>query len=202
MTSAHVLDDGKTLFLEIPQLQPCNQLHLHIRLGTAQTVDVYDTPHKLGPAFTAFPGYRAVAKIPLPVPTPATIAPFTPNPWTKGELGRPIRVETASGMQFATKRFSVKAGERISLTLANPDTMPHNIAILKPGTMAKVGDGVNHMAALPDGVSKRYIPEGDDVLFFTDITDPGQSFTIRFNAPTAPGEYPYICARSRDIWPG
>jgi len=193
VTSAHVLDDGKTLFLEIPQLQPCNQLHLHIRLGAAETVDVYDTPHKLGPAFTNFPGYHAVTKAALPATLPATLPPSTPNPWTKGKPGRPIRIETASGMQFATKRFTVKAGERISLTLANPDTMPHNIAILKPGTMAKVGDGVNHMAALPDGASKRYIPDGDDVLFFTDITDPGQSFTIRFNAPTAPGEYPYIC---------
>ena len=191
--SAHVLGDGKTLFLEIPQLQPCNQLYLHIHLGPSQTVDIYDTPHKLGPAFTEFPGYQAIAKIPLPPVMPATVAPSAPNPWAHGEHGRPIRIETATGMTYATKRFTVKAGERISLTLINPDTMPHNIAILRPGTMAKVGDGVNHMAALPDGASKRYIPEGGDVLFYTDITDPGDSFSIHFNAPSAPGEYPYIC---------
>ena len=29
--SAHVLADGRTLFLEIPDLQPVNQLHLHLR---------------------------------------------------------------------------------------------------------------------------------------------------------------------------
>jgi azurin len=156
-------------------------------------VDIYDTPHKLGAAFTEFSGYQAIAKIPLPPMMPATAAPITPNPWAHGERGRPIRIETATGMTYATKRFTVKAGERISLTLINPDTMPHNIAILKPGTMAKVGDGVNHMAALPDGASKRYIPEGGDVLFYTDITDPGDSFSIHFNAPATPGEYPYIC---------
>jgi azurin len=49
------------------------------------------------------------------------------------------------------------------------------------------------MAAQPDGAAKRYVPEGSDVLFFTDITDPGKSATIHFTAPTAPGEYPYIC---------
>jgi len=193
ITSAQVLEDGRTLFLEIPQLQPCNQLYLHIHLGAAQTVDIYDSPHRLGPPFTDFAGYQAIAKVPLPVTAPAVVPPATPNPWTKGEPGRPIRIETASGMTFATKRFSVKAGERISLTLANPDTMPHNIAILKPGTMAKVGDGVNHTAALPDGASKRYIPDGSEVLFFTDIIDPGKSATIHFNAPAIPGEYPYIC---------
>ena len=31
----------------------------------------------------------------------------------------------------------------------------------------------NRMAALPEGGAKRYIAPGDDVLFFTDIIDPG-----------------------------
>jgi azurin len=87
----------------------------------------------------------------------------------------------------------VKAGERISLTLANPDTMPHNLAVARPGTLAKVGDGANRMAAKPDGGARRYIPPGGDVLFFTDIIDAGKSFTIHFTAPDAPGEYPYLC---------
>jgi azurin len=193
VTSAHVLADGLTLFLEIPQLQPCNQLYLHINLGSGQSTDVYATPHRLGPVFTDFPGYQAIAKVPRPVTVPTVVPPSTPNPWATGPSGRLVRIETANGMQFATKRFTVKAGERITLTLVNPDTMPHNIAILKPGTMARVGDGVNHMAAQPDGAAKRYVPEGSDVLFFTDITDPGKSATIHFTAPTAPGEYPYIC---------
>ena len=33
----------------------------------------------------------------------------------------------------------------------------------------------------------------DDVLFFTDIIEPGKSFTIHFNAPAERGEYPYLC---------
>ncbi len=191
ITSAHLLADGHTLFLEIPQLQPCGQLHLHIRLG-AEATDLYATPHKLGAAFTDFAEYRPIAKT-APATMPLVVTPTVPNPWTKGEPGRAIRIETASGLTYATKRFVVKAGERISLTLANPDTMPHNLAIAKPGALAKVGDGANRMAAQPDGGAKRYIPPGDDVLFFTDIIEPSKSFTIHFTAPAERGEYPYLC---------
>ena len=192
ITGAHLLADGRTLFVEIPQLQPVNQLHVHLRIGT-QPVDLFATPHRLGAAFTDFPGYRAIAKE-APVAMPAVVAPAEPNPWTKGEPGRAVRIETASGLTFATKRFVVKAGERISLTLANPDTMPHNLAIAKPGTLAKVGDGANRMAAQPDGGARRYLPPGGDVLFFTDIIEPEKSSTIHFTAPAGPGEYPYLCS--------
>lgn len=191
ITSAHVLADGHTLFLEIPQLQPVNQLHLHLRIG-AQPADLYATLHKLGAAFTEFPGYQRIAKLAMPTMS-FTVVPELPNPWVKGVAGRAVRIETATGMQFATKRFSVKAGERISLTLVNPDTMPHNLAITKPGSLARVGEGVNRMAAQPDGGAKRYIPPGDDVLVFTDIIDPGKFSTIHFTAPAERGEYPYLC---------
>ena len=191
ITSAHLLADGRTLFLEIPQLQPCGQLHLHVRIG-ADAVDLFATPHKLGAPFTEFAGYQRITKH-APAAMPPVVAPTEPNPWMKGGPGRAIRIETASGLTFATKRFSVRAGERISLTLANPDTMPHNLAIAKPGTLAKVGDGANRMAAQADGGAKRYLPPGDDVLFFTDIIEPAKSCTIHFTAPAERGEYPYLC---------
>ncbi len=35
--SAHVLADGRTLFLEIPEIQPVNQLHLHLRVEPASS---------------------------------------------------------------------------------------------------------------------------------------------------------------------
>ncbi len=191
ITSAHLLVDGHTLFLEIPQLQPCGQLHLHLRIGP-QPVEVFATPHRLGAAFTEFPGYQRVAKD-APATLPLVVAPAEPNPWLKGDAGRAVRIETASGLTFATKRFAVRAGERISLTLANPDTMPHNLAIVKPGTLAKVGDGTNRMAAQPEGAARRYLPPGGDVLFFTDILESGKTTTIHFTAPAERGEYPYLC---------
>lgn len=192
ITGAHVLADGRTLFVEIPELQPANQLHLHLDAGFDRPVEVFATVHRLGPPYTNFPGYCAVAKTTQPVPQPVEI-PAVRNPWTSGPAGRAVVIETATGLRFATNRIAVKAGERISLTLANPDVMPHNIAFAKPGTLATVGTGANLMAARIDGASRHYIPPGDDVLFYTDITPPGGRFTIHVTVPAAPGDYPFLC---------
>jgi len=40
-------------------------------------------------------------------------------------------------------------------------------------------------------------PEDPSVLFSVRELNPGESQTIHFNAPTAPGKYPYLC-----IFPG
>ncbi len=63
--SAHVLADRRSLFLEIPELQPVNQLHLHLRPDGGRPLDLIATVHRMAPPFTGFPGYR---------PTPRTIA--------------------------------------------------------------------------------------------------------------------------------
>ncbi len=56
--SAHVLADGRTLFLEIPDIQPVNQLHLHLRPDNGPPIDLFATVHRMAPPFTGFPGYR------------------------------------------------------------------------------------------------------------------------------------------------
>src|SRR5207253_9485928 len=58
IASAHVLSDTKTVFLEIPDLQPVNQLHLHLRVDAGPAQEVVATVHKLRPPFTEFAGYR------------------------------------------------------------------------------------------------------------------------------------------------
>ena len=61
--SAHVLADGRTLFLEIPDLQPVNQLHLHVRPNAAgPPLDLFATVHRLAAPFTGIPGYQPIAK--------------------------------------------------------------------------------------------------------------------------------------------
>src|SRR5205085_11947246 len=55
--SAHVLADGLSLFLELPDLQPVNQLHLHLRVDNGPSLDVFATIHALAAPFTGFRGY-------------------------------------------------------------------------------------------------------------------------------------------------
>ena len=74
--------------------------------------------------------------------------------------------------------------------------MPHNWALIKPGTLARVGDLVNKIIAEPDAASRHYIPRTEDVLVYTDIVVPQDQFTISFRAPAYRGVIP-ISARFR-----
>ncbi len=97
-------------------------------------------------------------------------------------------------MLFTVTEFTVKAGKPVKLTLENPTATPHNLVIVKPGMDEKVGMAGNLMAASPDGLAKHFVPDSPDVLFATKLLNPDTSETLRFIAPTEPGEYPYICS--------
>jgi azurin len=195
ITSAHVLADGKTLFLEIPQINPAHTIYLHVTEDKDLTTDVYVSAHQLRAPFADFPGYKEIAKIPLP-PAPAAVfvpPPAKSNPWKKKAPGRAIEIETILGLQYVQKELKVKAGEALNLTFHNPDMVPHNWVLLKPGTLQTVGTQVNALIADPKGLSRHYVPDTEDVLVYVDMTNPGGKFIINFNAPKEPGDYPYMC---------
>ncbi len=56
----HRVEDGRQLFLEIPQLRPVDQLHLHF--DGAPRLELFATLRELGKPYTAFPGYKRVVK--------------------------------------------------------------------------------------------------------------------------------------------
>ena len=91
------------------------------------------------------------------------------------------------------KQITVKAGERISLTFKNPDVVPHNWMLSKPGTLQTVGNLANLMITDPQGLAKHYVPDSQDVLVFTDMVNAKESSTIHFTAPKEKGDYPYLC---------
>ena len=96
-------------------------------------------------------------------------------------------------MQFDVTEFHVRAGEPLRLTFNNPDAVPHNWALLKPGTLNEVGEQANKLIADPDAAAHHYIPKTDKVLAYTDVVEPYSTFTIYFRAPATPGRYPYLC---------
>lgn len=192
--SAHLLPDQRTLFLEIPELLPANQIHLHIATAPDRAQDLYVTAHRLGAAFTDFPGYTAIAKTPLHHHTAGLVTePAKPNPFHTGPAGRELRLAAADGLQFSTKRITAKAGERLTLVFENPDAMPHNWALLKPGTLEAIGAILTKEIADPAAAARQYIPEDPRVLAYTDIVTSKGSITIHFDAPKTPGQYPYVC---------
>jgi len=78
--------------------------------------------------------------------------------------------------------------------LENHDTMPHNIAIVKPGTHEKVGMASATMT--PDKLDKQgraYMPKTDDILAATKTLEPGQKDSVKWTAPNQEAEYEYVC---------
>lgn len=197
IAAAHVQPDGRTLFLQLPEIQPVNQLHLRLQSAAGEFHDLFLTVHKLDAPFTSLPNYRPARKTIQPHPILADLALATrsiPNPYrARNKMARPITMETGSNLSFATRSFHVRAGEPLALTLKNPDVVPHNWALVKPGTLDRVGDLANRMIADPEAVLRHYIPGTSDVLVYTDVVPPSDEFTIYFHAPEQPGRYPYLC---------
>jgi azurin len=198
IASAQVLPDGRSLFLELPELQPVNQLHLHVQFEGGVYADVFATVHKLGPPFQDYPGYKPSKKTILPHPILFDLAHASQtraNPWLHPlPDARPVTIEAGKNLSFNTPTLTAHPGEPIRLTFRNPDVVPHNWVLLRPGSLQRVGDLVNRLVADPEAAARSYVPESEDVLAFTDIVEPGQSFTISFRAPSKPGRYPYLCS--------
>lgn len=97
-------------------------------------------------------------------------------------------------MVFDKELLSVPAGRRVALVFENPDLMPHNVVITKPGAEEKVGTAADAMASLKDGFEKNFVPAIPEVLFATPLVNGGKSFTLDFQAPKTPGDYPFICS--------
>ncbi|TLP70696.1 PVC-type heme-binding CxxCH protein [Maribacter sp. ACAM166] len=96
-------------------------------------------------------------------------------------------------MKYDVTQFEVKAGEEVELILQNPDFMQHNLVITKPGKKEIVGAAADKMAADPKAAERNYVPQANDVLHATPLLNPDDSYSLKFRAPSIPGEYPYIC---------
>ena len=107
---------------------------------------------------------------------------------------RMIRIRTVEEeMRYDVPYFVVQAGKPIQIILENHDLMPHNLVISNPGTLKKVAQ--EGLSAGPKGGSSglAYVPDSEDVLFATDLVPSDSQTRLTFDAPTKPGEYPYVC---------
>jgi putative heme-binding domain-containing protein len=207
IASAHVLADGHSLFLEIPDLQPVNQLHLRLHVNADDTYlscnpagsghDLFVTAHRLDRAFQDFAGYQPAAKTIAAHPLLADLAlnaVRVPNPWRKKvSEARLIELKTRENLSYSTRELHATAGESLALKLVNPDVVPHNWVLVRPGTLRRVGELANALIADPEAFARQYIPKSDDVLFYTDVVDPGKNQIIFIQAPALPGRYPFLC---------
>ncbi|WP_346317949.1 PVC-type heme-binding CxxCH protein [Chitinophaga sp. YIM B06452] len=96
-------------------------------------------------------------------------------------------------MQYDKKRITVKAGQKVTIRLENPDGMQHNLLIIKPGTLPKVGAAADAMVRDPQASKMQYVPKVPEVLWATKLVSPGETVSLRFTAPSKAGDYPFVC---------
>ena len=202
--SLTALEDGRSVFIEIPQLHPVMQLHLYLEFRTADgrkvTSDIYYSIFQLGKPFTQFAGYRAILKEPYPeFPLPEAHA-RDPRLVAQEKLGKSTRgfetavVNCVPGLQFEPRRIRMRAGRRAAITLINKDVeMPHNLVLVQPGRIEAIGSASMLQAADPSAVARHYVPDDAGVMAMSPLIQPGEQYAIYFNTPKQPGEYPILC---------
>lgn len=116
----------------------------------------------------------------------------------KVDLGKPDAVIVLKTIQHEMKydkpKLTAKAGTILEIVFTNIDFMQHNLLVLKPGSMEKVGAAADKLAQVPEGVSMQYVPSVPEVLFYTPLINPDSKFSLKFRVPDTPGEYPFICS--------
>jgi azurin len=140
-------------------------------------------PQKEAPAAAA----ATSAPAPAAVPTPSAVEPPKKSaPKVDVELS-----SVGNTMAFDKTTLTVPTGAEVHLTMKNNATMatlPHNWALVKPGTEAAVA-----AAGLKLGEKAGYVDVDDkDMLANTPLAKPGETTDVTFTAPD-PGKYPYIC---------
>jgi putative heme-binding domain-containing protein len=107
---------------------------------------------------------------------------------------RLVRINTVhEEMRYDTPYFAVEAGRPVQLVLRNEDLMPHNLVVTAPGALREVAQLAAVMPPDVDRQGRQYVPRSDKVLLATKMVDPHGQEALTFNAPTEPGEYPYVC---------
>ena len=96
-------------------------------------------------------------------------------------------------MRYDEPYFVVEAGRKVRLELDNPDAMPHNWVLCQPETIRDVAKLAAGLSGTMDEAGRQYVPDDDRVLTSTPAAQGGAMVTVDFEAPTEPGEYPYVC---------
>lgn len=111
-----------------------------------------------------------------------------------GKVDKIITVKVVKDiMKFDKQLITAKAGTTVSIVLQNPDFMQHNLVLIKPGMLEKVGAAADRIAQDPNGAKMNYVPKIPEILKATPLVNPGGKFTLTLKVPDVAGDYPYVC---------
>jgi putative membrane-bound dehydrogenase-like protein len=133
---------------------------------------------------------------PAPASLPAGAA--SPSAGTSSATSRgalAITIGVISGqMKFTQTAITARRGQRVEITLANTDDMPHNIVIFRRGTFAEYEKELFGSLNEPNAQLRGFVPDSPNVLVASRLLNAGESTVVTFDAPTESGEYPFVCS--------
>ena len=96
-------------------------------------------------------------------------------------------------MIYDKEMIVVQAGKPVEFRISNTDNMPHNFAIVQPGSLEEVGLLAEATARDADAKDRNFVPKSDKVLSSSRLLGPGESQALSYEVPQKPGVYPYVC---------
>ena len=103
-----------------------------------------------------------------------------------------IRIATViEKMKYDTPSITVQAGKKVKLLFSNPDSMPHNILLVNPGKADEVAMAALNLGA--KGFDFAFVPQSKEIIWASKLLNHDEEQIILFNAPSKPGDYPYVC---------
>jgi len=199
--SVQLLNSGKSIFVEMPSLEPVMQVHIRMHLrsaaGKAFRTDLFASPMFPGEHYAgqglAQPVTGKLTAISLRVSLPQDGGKVAKESGIKQKAERELLVEAAAGLRYVQTTLEARAGEALALRLKNTDVMPHNLVIVAKGGAMKVGMASFSMLNDPAAGKKHYVPDLPEVLAWIPVINPGTDHLLHFRAPKEPGDYPYLC---------
>jgi azurin len=108
---------------------------------------------------------------------------------------RVVEITANDTMKYSLTRIEAKPGEQLTVVLTNAGTLPkevmgHDWILLKAGSDVEKFDAEAIKAKDTD-----FVPAAlkDEILAQIPLLGPRKSGEVTFTAPTAPGEYTYLC---------
>ena len=104
-----------------------------------------------------------------------------------------LEIGMLAGMRFDRQTLTAPAGAKIALHVINndPAKLMHNFALVAPGALDKVIKA--SLTLGPQAIELNYVPPIPEVLAATSQIAPGRKYILYFQAPSQPGQYPYVC---------
>ena len=174
--SAHLLDDRKTLFIELPHLAPAMTIHVYGQLKSADLksveLNIFMTALHLEKPFTAFPGYKkscCVADAQVALDLPVMIVGLKDKPIHASVRAKSITITTTINdqMQFIfdaanqKKLEQIKQGDSIIFRIqsnASTGGTQHNALVINKADTETIGNFCDKTAASLEAKQNSYVP--------------------------------------------